>query len=162
MTIPAFAAGEKLSAAKLQQLALNDSYTPVLTASSSNPSLGTGAVSTGLIWASGQRIDVVFNIVFGTSPSAGSGQYRVSLPDAYPVAPSLVGVAYPDTAIGICRLIDSGTDDTQATAVVDVDQNWFNLYDVVDGDIVTNANPWTWAAGDVLTGTLTYFTDFGG
>src|SRR5688572_17632849 len=64
---------------------LETSYTPALTASTTNPTLGTGSGQqgryyrdpiTGLVWGQAR-------IAFGTSgTNAGSGTYRISLPTA--------------------------------------------------------------------------------
>lgn len=56
-------------------------YTPVLTASTTNPTLGTGAVVTGSYCVIGDMVHYIAYIKFGTSGvSAGSGEYYVSLP----------------------------------------------------------------------------------
>ena len=56
-------------------------YTPVLTASTTNPTLGTGGVATGSYCVIGDMVHYIAYIKFGTSGwSAGSGEYYVSLP----------------------------------------------------------------------------------
>jgi hypothetical protein len=60
-------------------------YTPVLTAPTTNPTLGTGATSLGTYMQIGKLIIGSFDISFGTSGFvAGSGVYEVSLPVAAP------------------------------------------------------------------------------
>jgi hypothetical protein len=57
------------------------SYTPVLTAVTTNPTLGSGSVAVGYYAQIGKVVIYSFQIVFGTSGvNAGSGDYRVSLP----------------------------------------------------------------------------------
>ncbi len=56
-------------------------YTPALTATTTNPTLGTGSVATGRYFQFGKFVIANFAIKFGTSgTNAGSGAYRVSLP----------------------------------------------------------------------------------
>lgn len=58
-----------------------DTYTPVLTASTTNPTLGSGAIQTGAWSASGCEIKGRAGFYFGSSgAAAGSGVYRISLP----------------------------------------------------------------------------------
>ena len=58
-------------------------WTPALTATTTNPTLGTGSVATGRYFQLGKLVVANFKIQFGTSgTSAGSGAYRVSLPVA--------------------------------------------------------------------------------
>lgn len=57
------------------------SYTPALTATTTDPTLGTGSVATGRYFQFGKFVIANFAIKFGTSgTNAGSGAYRVSLP----------------------------------------------------------------------------------
>jgi hypothetical protein len=57
------------------------SWTPVLTASVTNPTLGTGSVTAGRYVQNGKVVTAVAYFAFGTSGvSAGSGGYRCSLP----------------------------------------------------------------------------------
>lgn len=55
-------------------------YTPTLTAATTNPTLGTGATATGRYYTDGKHVEGDVNIIFGSSLSAGSGSYRISLP----------------------------------------------------------------------------------
>jgi hypothetical protein len=57
------------------------SWTPSLTASVTNPTLGTGSVTSGRYVQNGKVVTAVAYFAFGTSGvSAGSGGYRCSLP----------------------------------------------------------------------------------
>ena len=57
------------------------SWTPSLTASVTNPTLGTGSVAAGRYVQNGKVVTAVAYFAFGTSGvSAGSGGYRCSLP----------------------------------------------------------------------------------
>lgn len=57
------------------------SYTPTLTAASSNPTLGTGSSATGRFYRIGQLCIAHFRVKAGTAGfAAGSGLYRISAP----------------------------------------------------------------------------------
>lgn len=55
-------------------------YTPVLTASTTNPTLGSGGTLTGAYHQLGKSIFWTVDLLFGTAPSAGSGNYWITLP----------------------------------------------------------------------------------
>ena len=56
-------------------------YTPAVTASTTNPTMGTtGLIQTGDYNRIGKTILGRFNITFGTGMTAGSGTYNISLP----------------------------------------------------------------------------------
>lgn len=88
-TVPTFTAGAVLLASKLNDLrdALNaigsqwTAYTPVITASTTDPTLGATVV-TGRYRITGKTADVHVNITIGTGWSGGAGLYRISLPTA--------------------------------------------------------------------------------
>jgi hypothetical protein len=80
------------------------SWTPALTGSAGNPTLGSGSTQSGLYRRSGRIIDFATAfIAFGSSGTAvGSGDYRFSLP----VTASAAMVGQP---IGTIYLNNSGT-----------------------------------------------------
>lgn len=56
-------------------------YTPALTATTTNPTLGTASVQSGRYFQIGKFVIANFAIKFGTAGAvAGSGAYRISLP----------------------------------------------------------------------------------
>lgn len=66
------------------QYAGYSSYIPGVTASVTNPTLGTGPAPLGRFKVfGGNMCHVAVSITWGTSPSVGSGTYRVSLPVAW-------------------------------------------------------------------------------
>ena len=76
-----FVASTILTAAELNGIGEWTSYTPLLTGSTTNPTLGTGATSTGKYSRIQNLIIYKFSIFFGTSGFvAGVGNYRISLP----------------------------------------------------------------------------------
>lgn len=115
-------------------------YTPELTASSSNPTLGTGSTQSG---SYAQIGDLVFGravIVFGTSgENPGSGFYSVSLPVASAAQVPVGGGYVRDSSVG-----------THATvALVRSASTTVNMrHD--SATFVGAASPWTWAASDSI------------
>lgn len=133
--------------------AASSAYTPTLSATVANPTLGTGGVAAGRFLQLGKLVFVEFDIKFGTSGNAaGNGIYRVSLPvpgrtifpligsqplPSYGFAVNLAVTAYP---IGIEQ-------DTTATVLMRRSSN---------GVAITNAAPVTWGASDEFTGGFIY------
>jgi len=61
--------------------AYSGSYTPTLTCSSVNPVLGTGATAVGrYVYITHDLVYFTAVITIGTTPTAGTGTYRISLP----------------------------------------------------------------------------------
>lgn len=129
------------------------SYTPTLTASTSNPTLGTGSSRFG--WYSyipGPCIVFSFHILFGSSGvGAGSGGYSVSLP-----VTAGTPTAGGNLAIGSIMLADAsaGTFKTGSIFLVNGATTCSMLAE--GSALVNNGSPWVWAAGDYLSGTVTY------
>jgi hypothetical protein len=63
-----------------RQKSVRSQWNPVLASSGTAPNLGTGGLSQGWWWEDGEVIEGVFYFTFGTSPSAGTGDYRVDMP----------------------------------------------------------------------------------
>jgi hypothetical protein len=127
-------------------------YTPVLTATTTNPTLGTSSIAAGLYVKMGKIVVVNFRIIFGSSGvDAGSGEYRISVPfnmlNVGNLLPSGVVWLY-DVSAGVSKMAGA----FRATATP---SSTF----LIRGEAVLsvgNATPWTWAAGDTIAGTLTY------
>jgi hypothetical protein len=154
MPTPLFLAGESLPAAKLQQLGDDDNYTPSIEATTTNPDLGTDPLQDGLIWQNGNHIEMWFRIQIGSAPSAGSGTYEILLPAAYPLADSMF-----DGAIGEVRLVDvSGSSEKVAILIADGPGNRAIMRVCDDSSLVTAANPWVPAAGDLFVGRASWLT----
>lgn len=90
----------------------SNSYTPTLSSSGTQPTLGTGSTVLGTYTEIGERADVDITINFGTSGAAqGSGTYFVALPVNWPnpsVGPLLgtgklkcAGLTYEVDAVGV-------------------------------------------------------------
>lgn len=131
-----------------------NSYTPVLTAATTNPTLGTGSVALGW-WTRSQAnlIDYSWYIQFGTTgAAAGSGQYLISLPVA---ALGVFGSAAPEViGSGLVR-DNSAVDVRQATWYVP-GSNLSVVVGFASNAVITHSTPWTWAASDYLAGSIRY------
>lgn len=156
--IPLFRAGETLPASKLQQLGNHGTaWTPTLEASTTNPTLGTGSAVSSLVWLNGQHVTLWFRILFGTTgAAAGSGTYSIPFPAGYPAMAS-----HPEVELGVMRLFDSSASAHRlAVATLLLSGQEFTFRTTSDSAAVTNAAPWVWAASDVITGQVSYLTDF--
>lgn len=131
------------------------SYTPSLTATTTNPTLGTGSSRLGYYsYLPGNLIFYTFGILFGTSGSnAGSGQYLIDLP----VAASAALGSSIQPAMGPAMLRDNSSSNiTDGTCYIPA-SNLTSLSVLVSGaSIVNSTTPWTWAAQDYLAGSITY------
>lgn len=125
------------------------SYTPTLTASTTNP---TGWTQTGYYIQSGKLITAQFSVVAGASMTAGSGQYRIALPTAARAVLSAV-------PCGTLELFDTSASDYR-TAVGRIASGVGSYLTVFYSGVNTNnaqhAAPWAWANGDFISGTITY------
>lgn len=155
---PLFLAGETLSAAKLQQLGkFGTTWTPVLRATTTNPTLGTGATQLSHVWLNGNHVTLWFQITFGTSGVvAGSGNYSIALPAAYPAM-----AGHLDVTLGTIRLVDSSGGPAVKLAIptLNLAAQEFTMRTTDTAAVVTNAVPWTWAASDVIAGQVSYLID---
>lgn len=78
-----FKTGNTLGTTSLQFLpiALEGTWVPALTAATTNPTLGTGSVRTGMYTLTGKICTFTVIVQFGTSGiNVGSGNYQISLP----------------------------------------------------------------------------------
>jgi hypothetical protein len=130
------------------------SYTPALTASTTNPTLGSGSSATAKFKQIGKTVHVRGQISFGTSgTNAGSGEYRVSLPTGLPQLSDTNG------ALGSSVLFDSSAS-SFALAVVYGGAGTTVVRLAISGAslVVSHGAPWAWDASDILTFEFTYET----
>jgi hypothetical protein len=124
------------------------SSVPTLTAVSVNPGLGTGATAKGRYMQFGSLVIYAGEIIFGTSPSAGTGTYKISLPVALTTSRTDV--------LGNGQGFDSSTSTAANASVYVFDANNFCMrHDGTSGLFQHNV-PWTWAAGDRIDFLLIY------
>lgn len=124
------------------------SWTPVLTAATTNPTLGTGSSQTGRFMCLGTLVVGHGRIAFGTTGVlAGNGQYRVSLPIPCATSGVVVGsmMAQDTSNLTASRggVMISGPTSTTTTS------------QTVAG-ITANNVPFAWAATDIFTFTFMY------
>lgn len=116
------------------------SFTPTLTATTTNPTVGNGTLTGGYMQA-GKLLVVSYSWTFGSSSAAGSGTYSFTLPN------SLTSAARKQVISGY--LLDSGTAHYVAVGVVGVSSTTFPI--AVDGSSQVAHNvPFAWATGDEL------------
>lgn len=116
------------------------SYTPSLTATSSNPTLGTGSSVSGRYMRLGDIVFFQVLIVFGTGASAGSGFYEIS----YPVASS-----GPNFPVGSGWLVDSSTSNTYVVTCDGSSTGGIRMRSQTGG-LVTHSSPFAWTDGDEM------------
>lgn len=130
-------------------------YTPVLTATTTAPGLGSSPTVAGF-WAQfGKLIYTRMDITFGSSPTAGSGTYLLALPQ------TASATSGPEN-LG-CRLFDASSGNAVFPNCVLTDSTHVQLQYTATTPTgaltnVTNAIPWVWAAGDLISVQLLYIT----
>lgn len=129
-----------------------ESFTPTLSASTP-PTMGTGNARNGwFAYGPGPTITYTWHILFGSSGvAAGSGNYTISLPVS-PAAPYGTG----NTAVGTILLADSSSGGFRVGTPF-ISSGGTTLGAIVENSVIVgSANPWTWAAGDYLSGCISY------
>lgn len=132
-------------------------YTPQLTATTTNPTLGSGSVQQGTYYRVGKLVAVHVFIKFGTSGvSAGSGTYEVSLPVSMDLT-NITTLAVPAgaSAVGSGHIRDDsasgGNNDLMAGA-----RSSTTVRMHANGQNVGDATPIVWAASDSIALMLSY------
>lgn len=127
-------------------------YTPVLTGSVTNPTLGTGSERRGRYKQIGKLVAAQFDIKFGSSgAAAGSGSYEISLPVVpfEPVSNWTMGSGWIyDTSADLLK---------QVTWVLNGGKiGGFLAAAATSAYRINSGNPWVWAQSDQIFGQLTY------
>jgi hypothetical protein len=158
--VPTLSDGVTVDAADLNEYAdaLNalgaawTGWTPALTASTTNPTLGTSSTASGRYLRVNKFVVCDFQIIFGTSPTAGSGTYYISLPVT-------AATSKPYKWIGSCNIKDSSTGNIGGPLALGLPNDgtkvrivYPSAWPTGTSTEVTHAVPWTWAAGDELNG----------
>jgi hypothetical protein len=160
---PTIAAGQPLPASILQEFGLLGSWTPTLTASVTNPTLGAGATSTGTWHRNAKLVTCSFKIMFGASGvSAGSGTYRISnLPFNLDLSVNtimgniLVGDASSGKNYAVVPLSNT-VSSTSLDLLTNVDGAGAGSIEA--GGLIDDGSPVTWAAGDSFQGMFAYIS----
>lgn len=133
------------------QLAAWTAWTPALTASTTNPTLGTGSTASGRMIRLGSLVIASFEIWFGTSGSAaGAGVYYISQP---------VAARSGNAPLGHGQMIDASAAIARQFELVPVAGAKCEIHmaqSAADAHYVTNGNPWAWAASDRFLGQFMY------
>ena len=141
--------GQVLTAATMNTIgAAWETWTPALTASTTNPTLGTGSSQTGRYGRINKIVIGQGQISFGTAGvAAGNGFYYVSAPVNFLTVGAIVGTwqGY-DSSAGTVYFGFLVTD-TVSRCV---------LYYNNPASVITNAAPWTWAASDFIRVSYSY------
>jgi len=126
------------------------SYTPTLTASTTNP---TNWTQTGYYMQAGKLVHVKVALTAGASMTAGSGTYRIALPVN-------ANTTLTDTKLqSSVFLYDNNTGNATSHYMAYVAAaGYVQLFGATGGAIttVTNSAPWTWAASDLIQLAFTY------
>lgn len=135
------------------------SFTPTLTATTTNPTIGTTGSARLGYYTRGPNsvVTYTFNIEFGTGMTPGSGQYLISLPIT---AASQMGGGRPEYW-GTGRVQDNGTAYYQAAYYIPNSNR--DVLAIMANQVVMNHNtpiavP---AVGDNFSGTITYVATAG-
>lgn len=153
-----FTAGQTVTAGQLNTLGLEpDTYTPALTSTGTSPTMGSGAVNAGLYAQLNHLCAAWFEIAFGSSMNAGTGDYQVSLPvNVDPGALDYLtvghGVIYDDGSdrpITVSFVVLPGAPSLARIAYTGSASDW-----------TTGSGPITWAQDDRIVGTLLYPADW--
>lgn len=124
------------------------SFTPSLSADTTNPTLGTGAVTSGLWRRIGESVEVQTNIIAGTGATAGSGMYYINLPNNFFPDFSKISVAGgfaagTATVLGNGDLADSGgTNFSFAQVVWDASAFKMRVWDTSSTSIGSASRPY--------------------
>src|SRR6266568_329349 len=126
------------------------SYNVAWTATTTNPSLGDGAL-VGRYFRSGSIVGVSINLIYGPATNPGSGEWHFSLPLAVTATASYAGSAYAEHLnnkyLGTA-ILESGS----STCYVETGQATGTWDD-------SGSNPFAWGSGDVGVITAQYETD---
>ena len=122
-------------------------YTPTWTGSVSNPAIGDGTIK-GHYTREGRTVTATVTLTMGATTTYGSGLWRVSVP--------FTKAAIDPISIGAVYMVDDGTTYRVGTCMLDGGSD--SVYLVADSSsgLVNATTPFTWAANDSLSFTVTY------
>lgn len=125
-------------------------YVPVWTCQNANPVLGDVSLA-GRYLQVGKMVTAQFKMVGGSTTNFGLGQFFFSLP----VVASALALSY---CIGSGWVQDTSAGSLTTAAVNLLDQTHMNLFitGVGSGNLISSANPFTWATGDEYHASLCY------
>jgi hypothetical protein len=141
--------GQVLTAATLNTIGAEwETYTPALTASTTNPTLGTGSSVAGRYGQVNKIVCGQGKIDFGTAGvAAGSGFYYVSLP---------IAAQSSGKVIGQFQFYDSSTLAVYLGTLISDTTTRSLMYYGNPSSIASDSAPFTWAANDFIRYTFQY------
>lgn len=157
------ALGVAVEAIETQLVGAYDAYTPTLTASTTNPTLGSGSSATGYYKRLGHRVEGYATIQFGSAGvAAGSGYYGLLLPVEPVNRTRAIGIGYlVDNSDNVRFLVASAAVSTPLWAA-NTSKAIIVVSNAAGAGFFTGANPvgaaapWTWAENDQLLVTFSY------
>ena len=149
-----FSAGDVLTAADLNAIGTWQSYTPVLTATVTSPNLGTSPIQTGQYCQINDFCVAQIFLAFGSSSSAGTGEYRISLPVEASPASNI------NANMGWGWIYDANLTNAYSVITDRASSTTCRMYlsSPVGSIGVQNANPFAWTTSDQMRITLVYRT----
>jgi len=157
------ALGVAVEAIETQLVGAYDAYTPTLTASTTNPTLGSGSSATGYYKRLGHRVEGYASILFGSSGvAAGTGYYGFLLPVEPVNRNHAIGIGYlVDNSDNVRFLVASAAVSPPLWAA-NTKKAIILVSNAAGAGFFTGANPvgaaapWTWAENDQLLVTFSY------
>src|SRR5687768_3665641 len=131
-------------------------YVPALTATSVNPTLGTGSTAVGWYYRIGRLIVGEAQFRFGSGMAGGTGSYLISLPVAADMTFHRTGGLGIGSVVGNLALRDNDGLATSITAAAYLNSSTTVALLNSGGGNVNPTDPWTWAASDALSMAFAY------
>jgi len=117
-------------------------YTPVFSASTTNPTIGNGTLVGEYKVISKDTIHLAITMLWGSTSTGGSGEWRFGLPQG------LTGLFAKQPIAGV--VLDNGTDWKLIVAVLDYGSP--NIFAVAEATSTVSSNvPMVWAVGDSIS-----------
>ena len=135
------------------------SFVPQLTASTTDPTFGTGAILEGLYV---RVFDVIFawgRIGFGTGMTPGDGNYLLTLPVSVAPGMKVSGDSGRGSSIGVAQCRDNNSLNASQTATIQLEETTKVFFVDEHGhgsSVWTSSVPFTWQDGDFICFHLKY------
>ncbi len=130
-------------------------YVPTVTASVTNPTLGSGPTQNGNWMATGKLVHAYGRIQLGAGATAGSGTYSILLPT--PASTAAVNAA---GHVGVCQLLRPGALLVNTYAELGDSTHFLMRHPAAwpsgASAVVTDAVPWAWQASDIIDFVIVY------
>ena len=157
------ALGVAVEAIETQLVGAYDAYTPTLTASTTNPTLGSGSSAIGYYKRLGHRVEGYASILFGSAGvAAGSGYYGLLLPVEPVNRTQAIGIGYVIDISDNVRFLVASAAVSSPLWAANTSKAVIVVSNAAGAGVITGANPvgaaapWTWAENDQLLVTFSY------